>query len=168
MVQSQFVINSCHSEEASTIVPHLAFCRASTSTMLVIGVDGGATKTQGVVLHCAGSDKKIVGRGSAGSSNRNSVSHTHHTCDFMIGCTSYVCSDVQECMASLDLLSRSAMMKHVDHFLPRSDHVFFCVSKASRSMIHTRTYDTTPYNKIQHTQIRICVPSIYVGVKNTE
>ena len=46
--------------------------------MLVIGVDGGATKTVGVALLSAGSEKKVVGRGSAGSSNRNSVSCTVH------------------------------------------------------------------------------------------
>ena len=41
--------------------------------MLVVGVDGGATKTSAVVIKISDGTRLVVGRGVSGSSNRNSV-----------------------------------------------------------------------------------------------
>jgi hypothetical protein len=41
--------------------------------MLVVGVDGGATKTSAVVIKISDGTRLVVGRSVSGSSNRNSV-----------------------------------------------------------------------------------------------
>ncbi len=41
--------------------------------MLVVGVDGGATKTSAVVIKISDGARLVVGRSVSGSSNRNSV-----------------------------------------------------------------------------------------------
>ena len=44
-----------------------------TKTMLVVGVDGGATKTSAVVIKISDGARLVVGRSVSGSTNRNSV-----------------------------------------------------------------------------------------------
>lgn len=49
----------------------------ATDGFLVVGVDGGATKTLAVAMYVSqgGSQRELIGSGAAGSSNRNSVSN---------------------------------------------------------------------------------------------